>query len=128
MNKKGMWALQENAIFLILNAIFFTILLSFAIMNLNGEAVHEQAYAKQIALMLDNAQEGMTFSVDISELQTYAKKNNFQGNIIDIDESKGMIKVKVSDGRAYNYFYFTNYKIQNSVRGSTLQIKVEAKN
>jgi len=77
MNKRGDEIVMEQAIFIILNLIFFLTLLYFVYNSSSGSFVNEQYYAKQIALMIDEAKPGTVISIDVTDGYNLVKKNKF---------------------------------------------------
>jgi len=126
MNKKGVDILSSQVIFIILNVIFFSVLLIFVAKAGTGVGVKEEIYSKQIALMIDQAKQGTELTVDISELYEIAEKNEYTGRIINIDYQKNKISVNLG-GNGYEYHYFTNLKsgsVSIDEQNKLLRIKV----
>lgn len=100
--------LSSVVIFLILNIVFFVAMLLFIAWAGTGVTVKEQIYAKQIALLIDQAKPGTTMTMDISELYKIAEKNKYNGRIFDINYEENKITVKLIEGKGYSYYYFTH--------------------
>lgn len=119
--KKGQMPTMETFIFIILNIAFFGLMMFYISNNLSKDRLGEQAMAKQIALMLDNAEANTTFFVDISDIGAIAKKNDYSGELFSINESSGEIKLKLSRTSGYVMNYFTNYNISYSIQDKGAQ-------
>ncbi len=101
-------------IFFSLNAVFFIIMLIFVVSNANGKPIYEQAYAKQIALMIDEAKPGMTFSLNMRDV--VEKYDRELSEIIKIDNNEKKVVVKLGSRGGYSYRFFTQAKIESKVQ------------
>jgi len=111
MNKKGVSNIMENVVFILLVVAFMAIML-FALTRAGSQAtLFEQVHAKQIALIINKAKPGMEVELDTFELQKIAKKNKFAGKIVDIDNKKNRVKVKLVKGKGYDYYYFSDIDV-----------------
>jgi hypothetical protein len=125
-NKKAVIMTLETIIFLVLNLIFLVMMLMFAYQQGNRYFVYEESYAKQIALLIDNAKPDMAIMMNIEELVKIAKKENKPLNeMFSIDENNNMVKVKLD--RGYGYRYFSNYKVDLKFDEKWLTINVAKK-
>lgn len=107
MNKKG---ISSTVIFIILNVVFFAALFIFVGWAGANTSIKEQTYAKQIALLIDQAKPGTNLTIDISELYTIAEKNRYSQVPFDINYESNMITIKLVSGKGYSYNYFTSLK------------------
>ncbi len=108
MKKKGESILIENVGYILLVLVFFSILF-FAITRVGSQAtIYEQAYAKQIALIIDQSESGMEIELDIFEISELARKNDFKGQIVAIDNSENKVTVRLAEGKGYEYYFFTD--------------------
>lgn len=103
VNKRGE-ILTENIIFIILNLIFFTILIFFIISRTGSAALLEEEYAKQIALMIDAAKPGMIFHLNAEELIDKAEKEGFSRDIISVGKNIVTVKLRSKGGYSYSFF------------------------
>lgn len=126
-DKKGSGLLMNPLIIIVVSLFFMSLLVVASVKIIGGDAVYEQAFAKEIALMLDGAYEGMTLTIYVDKLQELAKKNHYTGEIIIIDEDKGTVRVGVKGDRKYSYNYYTNYDLEYKISGNTLSIVVGGK-
>lgn len=110
MNKRGM--LLETVIFIILNILFFALLATFIVTSASGATLYEQAYAKEIALMIDQAKPNTTISLDIGEALEIAKKNEVKlGEIFHIDNLEKRVVIRFGPKGSYSFQYFSDYEI-----------------
>ena len=110
MNKGGsvnlVWIL---VIMLIANAVVFAVLTAFVMTKSSDSTIIEQAYAKQIGLLVNGAKPGTTVEVDILELYRAAEKNKFNfDSIVFINNVDKEVKVQLNDGKGYVYSYFND--------------------
>jgi hypothetical protein len=111
MNKKAFELLTENIVFVVLIILFFGVMFVFVSRAGNQSSIIEQSYSKQIALLIDKAKTGTIINLDISELTEFAKKNNFNGRIIEIDNLNKKVVVRASDGKGYSFNFFSDAEI-----------------
>lgn len=113
MRKKGLEAISENLIFIVLNTIFFVIFFVFVARASTGAAFYEQLYAKQISLLIDSAKPGMNIEIDVSKLVKLAKKNKLENwqafDCVQVNKEKQEITVKASQ-KQYTFLYFNSLK------------------
>jgi hypothetical protein len=131
MNKKGDHYAFEEIIFVVLNIIYFFMLIFFVIRASSGAYISEQFYAKQIGLLVDGAKPGTLLSVDVTKPYNTAEKNNMdKGNIFRIINSK--LIVQMSGSRAYQYQIFNDvdvkiapaYRIVNEGNGNEVFLDI----
>ena len=124
-NKRGDVALINVIMFLVLNLAFVSVM--FVFINYAGSRalIYEQSYAKQVALIIDNAKPDMAILLDVSEGLEVARKS-------EKDLSKafvlkdGKVFVDLGRGGGYSYEYFTNYDVNLKLVGEELSIGVVA--
>ncbi len=96
---------MENLVFIILNLIFLTLLVLFLLRQGEGAVVLEQAYAKEIALLVDSAKPGTTMLLNIEKGKKLAEKNNVDvEDIIKIDSNSVIVKLSEKGGYSYSFF------------------------
>ena len=103
MKKRGQ-ILVENIIFIILNLVFLAILILFIYSKSGGEAVLEEKYSKQIALIIDSAKPGMTIHLNMEDAIKKAKDNKFKENIVSISGNIVTVKLREKGGYSYSFF------------------------
>jgi hypothetical protein len=111
-NKKG----EANDLFLnnfvdiILDFIFFGVLILFLLNQYYKISFLELNYAKNIALLMDNAKPGMTITFDLSDAVKTAKSNGVDINdMIKIQDNK--VLVTLARNKGSSYFFFNNVNI-----------------
>ncbi len=103
-NKRGN-ILTQNIIFIILNLVFLSILVVFLFTKMAGAAVLEEKYAKQIALILDSAEEGMAINLTMEDAIRVANKENQDLNkIIIVQDNIVTVKLREKGGYSYSFF------------------------
>ncbi len=103
--KKRAQILVENVVFIILNLIFLTILILFIYSKSGGEAVLEEKYSKQIALLIDSAKPGMTIFLNMEDAIKKANKNNWSENkIVSVTGNIVNVKLREKGGNSYSFF------------------------
>jgi len=118
----------ETTIFIILNIVFIAVLLLFVMQSSRGAVISEQIYAKQIALMIDEAKPETIILYDIEEILKIAEKNNIdpkEAVIVNEDENK--VVVTLRQGRGYSYNYFSDYDVEFEIDGIYLKLKIMEK-
>ncbi|MBU2562620.1 MAG: hypothetical protein KKF68_03095 [Nanoarchaeota archaeon] len=111
-NNKSGGITFPTIIFFILNLMFFVLLMMFVFKAPSGAVVYEQMYAKQIALMIDEAKPLMEFSISFKKGLEIAEKNEIdKQNIFKIDGVDNKVIVKLSNSRGYSFKYFSDYEI-----------------
>ena len=131
MNKKGEMSF-EQIIMIILQIFAFAGLLSFVYFQANGSGVYEEAYAKQIALVIDKASSEMQIKMNFTEGIKIAE-SNLDRELTDEDKKKivrlenGKVFVVLGDSRGYSYNYFSNYDISLYFENNNLVINIGKK-
>lgn len=111
LNKNGQIG-TETVIFIVLNILFFGSLLYFLFHSAGSAAIYEQAYAKQIALLIDNAKPDSTIYVNIDKLISIANSNGVRPeNIVRIDEVNKRVIVSLVDKKGYSMQYYSDYSL-----------------
>lgn len=104
--------LIENVIFIILNVAFLSILILFVFSRAGNEAVLEERYAKQIALMIDYSSPGMRIVFPMLDAVEKAEKNFLDrdiNKIVSIHEN--IVSVKLRDRGGYSYSFFNDVEV-----------------
>jgi len=110
-NKKGSEIILPPMMFIILNLVFFGILLLFVIKASTGALVYEQVYAKQVALLIDEAKSDMQILVDFEEGVKVAEKNKKTSDLIRVDNKTNQVIVNLGSKGGYSYKYFSDYEV-----------------
>ena len=115
--------LLETIAFVIFNLAFFFILLIFVYNSGSQTFVYEQSYAKQIALLIDNAKTDMVIMVNIAEINKIAlEKNKPLDKIFYLDKGNNQVSVSLNPSGGYSYYYFSNYNVDFKLNGDFLSI------
>ena len=114
-NKRGENLIFPIVIFIVLNLIFFSLLLMFVFKSSTGALVYEQAYAKQIALLIDSAKPVTQFSIDFTKGFEIAEKNELsfeeKKNLVEFKDNR--VIVKLDDKGGYGFGYFSDYGVSS---------------
>jgi len=80
---------------------------------MNGAAIWEDYYAKDVVSVIDSAKPGDVIILDVQKATEIAKKNKITSfeEIFQFDNMKGELCVKLSRGRASCYSYFNNVNV-----------------
>tara|TARA_Y100000310_G_scaffold180243_1_gene180142 strand:+ start:64 stop:480 length:417 start_codon:yes stop_codon:yes gene_type:complete len=107
MIKKRGQILVENVVFIILNLIFLTILILFIYSKSGSEALLEEKYAKQIALIIDSAKPGMDIVLNMEDAIEKTKKEWGEdriGEIVSVEGNTVTVKLREKGGYSYSFF------------------------
>jgi hypothetical protein len=98
--------LMDQYIFIVIVALFFTVLFLFIQRSGTNSSTLENLYAKEISLEIDKASSGMNLSMNLSELYKKSKKNGYEGDIVRIDNKNNLITINLASGKGYSYRFF----------------------
>lgn len=119
---------MDNLIHIIIFAMFFSIMFWGISSYSNGSALLEDIYAKEIVRVINTAEPGMSFKIDISKIAAVANKNgkNF-ADIVYIDNVQNEVRVssRLNTGTAYKFFNevdIVNFRVE-AVSGDSLGTK-----
>ena len=125
--KRGMLGLY-TLIFTILNIAFFVIMVMFVKDAGFRIFVYEEAYAKQIALLIDNSRPDMVVLIDVEKGLIRALENGVDRNeIFKLDKENNRVEVGLGKGASYSYQYFSDYDVDLKLNGEWLSIVVKDK-
>ncbi len=116
LNKKAKFGdvLMNNIAYLLVLIIFFVGMMVFLQTKMNGAAVWEDFYAKEIAKMINAAKPGDIIIMDVRPATKIAAENKIGfEKIFNFDDSKNEACVKLSAGRGSCFSYFNNVNIRN---------------
>ncbi len=114
MNRKATVGdiVMDNIVYLIILIIFFVGMLAFVYSKMNGAAVWEDYYAKEIVKVIDLSKPGDEIVLDVHKATEIAQKNKVDfESIFKFDNIKNEVCVKLSAGRASCYGYFNNVDV-----------------
>ena len=104
MKKRGQ-ILVENIIFIVLNLIFLTILILFLYSKTGGEAILEEKYSKQIALLIDSAKPSMIIQLNMMDAIEKAEENDWDKNkTVSISGNTVTVQLREKGGNSYSFF------------------------
>ena len=124
MNKKGD-LLHENIIFIVLNVVFFVMMMLF--IQLQGSAIHiaEEETAKQVVLLIDAAKPGTELEINLADFFEKAEgKGMKRDNTIQIDNERNIVIVKGSEDSFYDYSYFNDVDVKFNFKDDYLILEV----
>ena len=117
MNKRGEEEsdiLASPVIYLVLVALFVTVVLFFLWSKSDGASFWEDYYAKEIAKTINLAKQGDSFFIDVHRATKTAKKNGVAySDIFTIDNSANKVCARLSQGHKTCYNYYNNVNIVN---------------
>ena len=114
MKKRGSVDLMSSVvIFILLNVLFFSIMFAFVYISSSKARIYEQAYSKQIALVIDEAKPGTNITLDLSKVYEVARKEKRFDKMIILDAENNIIEVRLQNsGEGYKTKYFSNANIK----------------
>ena len=110
-NKKAKLVL-ELIIFIILNLVFFVTMIYYVHSSGNKSFVYERIYAKKIGLSISSAKSGTIIGINVEDLIDFAKKNKFEGKIINISDDRNVVEISTSKGSKYSFNFFNNNGVE----------------
>ncbi len=123
--KKATKMLMDNVIDLMIIIVFFVAMFLFVARAGAQVTIAEQTYAKQIALLIDNAKPGTIIDLDISELKTISEKNKKDlDKTIIIDNKAGKVRVALTSKGGYEFGFFNSADILWSINSTNLHMEV----
>lgn len=124
-NKKADTIVLETTIFIILNLVFIFLLLIFVYSSGKGAFIYEEMYAKQIALLIDNAEPDMIMGLNMEKAVELAEENGKpRDEIVSINKEKNEVVVSLSSKGGHSFQYFSDYDIEVKFVQDNLQIKI----
>jgi len=118
-NKKGI--LTGTVLFLVLNVVFFALVLFFAYQSTNGVDIKEKILAKQIASFINSAKPDTLMIFNIQEYLDSAQKKLSPEDILKIEN--GEVKIKLNED-SFVYSYFSDYQIGYKISGNFLEVSI----
>jgi hypothetical protein len=97
--------LQQYVIFILLNLVFLSIMLTFLFSQGNGAIVLEQSYAKNIALLIDASTPKMDMKINMDKAFDLAEKKEIpRDEIVKIENNTVTVKLSANSGYSYSFF------------------------
>ncbi|MGV8131692.1 MAG: hypothetical protein ACP5N7_06355 [Candidatus Pacearchaeota archaeon] len=98
---------MDNIIHIIIFTMFFAIIFWGVSSYSDGSALLEDIYAKEIARVINTAEPGMSFKIDISKIASVAYGNGKKfEDIVTIDNVQNEVRVssRLNTGTSYKFF------------------------
>ncbi|MEM4181900.1 MAG: hypothetical protein QXX68_01970 [Candidatus Pacearchaeota archaeon] len=120
MKNKRADMIYPIVIFIVLNIIFMSLMLIF-VNRVSSEALrYEEIYAKKIGLMLNRAERGDFFEINITDLIKNAQKNRMdskfmQEEMIIINTTESFVQIKTKKEGGFVYHFFSKIEIDESL-------------
>jgi len=116
MNKRGD-QLIETIMFIMLNLIFFASLFYFVYRTGNSAIAYEQSYAKEIALLIDNAKPGTNILLNVQDGLKIAKDSGQDlSRMFSARDNK--VFVDLTGKGSYSSAYFSDYNVEINMNGN----------
>ena len=99
--------IMNNIIYLLLFILFFMVMFWFVNSYSNGSAFYEDFYSKEIVSIVNKAEPGMEFKIDVSRVAGIAFKNGKPlKDIVSVDNVNNRITVssRLNAGTSFNFF------------------------
>ncbi len=116
-----------NVIFIVVNILFFSMLMLFVFKASTGAMVYEQAYVKQIALLIDYSTPKTDVKIDFTDAVKVAKENKKTGDLVKIDDVNKEVIVSLSGQGGYAFKYFSDYDVSPKIVNNFLFISIKSK-
>ncbi len=127
--KKADQIVLETTIFIVLNLVFIFLLLVFVYTSGKGAFIYEEMYAKQIVLLIDNAEPDMVIGLDMGKAVELAEENGKAiDNIVSLDKEENRVIVSLSNKGGHGFQYFSDYDVSVKFIQENLEIKIKEKN
>lgn len=124
-NRKEGKITLETTIFIILNIVFIVLLMIFVYNSAKGAFIYEEMYAKQIALLIDNAEPDMILGLDMGKVLELAEENRLPvEKIVVLNKEKSKVEVSLSSKGGRSFKYFSDYDIEIKFIQDKLEIKI----
>ena len=119
--------LTENVVFIMLNLIFFGMLVGFIYLQSSSVHLQEQGTAKQIALILDVARPNTIIELNLEDFFSKSDKEGIsRQNAIKIDNDLNLVVVRGSKDSFYDYHFFNdNIQVSYVINENNLVMTME---
>jgi hypothetical protein len=119
-NKRGKQGkiLLETIIFIVLNLIFLSSVFVFARTKASDASFYQEVYAKQIALLIDNARPGTNIILDITEFE-----KRIPNSRVVINNIKKQVEISGKD-KDFTHPFLTSNQIEFETEHGKLILKV----
>jgi len=111
VKKKRGELLVENIIFIVLNVAFLSILVVFLLNQSSSEVLLEDAYSKNIALLVDSARPGDIMTINMDKAFEISKKEGI--DFLDVVQVTGnIVSVNLDGKKGREYSFFQEYNVR----------------
>jgi len=124
LSKKRGNIIMENLVFIILNLVFFGIIILFVATKMSSPFVMEEKYSKSLALMIDASKPGMLITIDFSDAIAQAKKNGISKEAI-VHITGNVVNVNVVGKNGYSYSFFNDVLVNSYFDEDKLVLFIE---
>ncbi len=113
MKNKKANILHEQIIFIILNVVFFSVMIVFIYLQSSSTSLIEEGTAKQIALLIDSSKPGTEIQINLQDFFKKAGENEVaKEKSIEIDNEKNLVVAKAGADSFYDYGYFNDVNVE----------------
>ena len=120
--------LLPEIMFILLNLIFFSIIIAFVYISSTGALLYNQAHAKQIALVLDNANPNTMVVIDFENALKIAKKNKVDfSSVVEVNTIGNYVVVRLGGKGGYKQVYFSDFSVVSRIEGNNLILEIGEK-
>ena len=115
---------MESIIFIVLNLIFFSAMFGFVSTKSNSSALYAEAYAKQVALLIDHSRPNMKITLDLSDFYKNIDKGSMaieptKKEVVIYGENKKEERKELSRRQ-----FFANYGVEYKIENNALYMEV----
>lgn len=117
---------MENLVFIILNLVFFSIMILFVATKMSSPYLMEEKYSKSVALMIDASKPETLITLDFTDVIKQAKKNGVSKEAV-ITLAGNVISVNVAGKNGYSYSFFNDVSVKSYFDEDKLILLVQEK-
>lgn len=122
-NKKGADLVHGTIIFIILNLLFFSAMFAFVYRTGTNAALSEQAYAKELSLLIDKSKPGTIILLDVSNIEEFLNEENMYNRAFSFSNNEVNVKL-TEDSEGYSFPYFSGYDVDSAFEKGKLKIAI----
>ena len=112
MNKRALNLFNSNFVYLVIFVLFLYFMFLLIESYSNNATFYEEFYSKEIARIINGAEPGMEFKIDISPLALSASKNEKPiGEIVTIDNVNNQVITSARLGTGTSFGFFSDIDI-----------------
>lgn len=126
MNNKKADILHETVIFVVLNLLFFGIIIGFIYLQSSPLYLEEQQVSKQIALIIDSSKPGTEIDFYLGDFFERTEGGGIKKERrIIIDNADNKVIVRGDEDSSYDYDFFNDVNVQYSIEGDYLKLVIK---